>query len=601
MLFPLLKAMPENIVGVSKLSFVCLLLLFLGAALPAPGLAAEPLRLEIEGVSGDELDNVKAALTFPPGLVEDGKVDRRWLDRFVAQTPEKTRNALKPYGYYSSTVRTELTTITAGEQVLKVFIQPGPPVRLSQVKTAIEGQGAQRLKRENLLQEFPLHQGDVLQQGQYEQAKKSWLDEAVRLGYLDVSFSIHEIRVDPEKNTAEISLVLQTGPRYRFGDVTFNGGETYPEPFLRRYLAFKPDDVFSFAELGQSQLNYLDSDRFEEVRLLPNRSAAEDDRIPIEVELKSSPPKRFRPGVGYGTDTGARASLQFQNLNLFHKGHELHLELNLSQLRQVAGAAFILPDFDNLHSYTAFRTGYEAEDTDTYKTEKITVEAERTHDFGKGRKGSVYLQWFYEDYTVGGERNSSKMLLPGVRYSRRRYRNIVRPRKGHEYSLEMRGGSTYLGSDTGLLQVLASGNLLQPLPARLSLFFRIQSAYTLQSDPLQDIPVSLRFFAGGDQSVRGYAYESLGPKDSDGDVIGGKNLLVGSIELERAIGKNWGIAAFYDAGNAFNSFSSFDVYQGAGIGGRYYTPVGPIRLDLARQIGVPNPGYRIHISIGFGW
>ena len=113
-----------------------------------------------------------------------------------------------------------------------------------------------------------------------------------------------------------------------------------------------------------------------------------------------------------------------------------------------------------------------------------------------------------------------------------------------------------------------------------------------------DVPVSFRFFTGGDNSVRGYAYQSLGPTNAQGEVVGGKHLLVGSIELEGAIGQNWGAAVFYDAGNAFDDFDSLNLAQSAGVGVRYYTPVGPIRLDIARQLGVSDPSYRFHFTIG---
>ncbi|MCD4689804.1 MAG: BamA/TamA family outer membrane protein [Desulfuromonadaceae bacterium] len=211
------------------------------------------------------------------------------------------------------------------------------------------------------------------------------------------------------------------------------------------------------------------------------------------------------------------------------------------------------------------------------------------------------MQLFQEKYTVGDVTDSARMIVPGVRYSRRRYRDLVRPRKGHQYSLEVRGAHQWLGSDTGLLQVLAAGNLLQPLPGRLTLFTRVEGAFTAQNEPFADIPASLRFFAGGDQGVRGYAYQSLGPADDEGEVIGGKHQLVGSIELERAVGEKWGVALFYDIGNAFNDFTSMDLHQGAGLGIRRYTPVGPVHVDLARQFGVADPGVRVHFSIGFGW
>ncbi len=580
---------------------ICLLLFLLGWFPPCRALAAEPVRLEVEGVAGEALANVQAALVFPPGLVKNGTVDRRWLERFVRQAPDKVRRALEPFGYYSPVIRTELATVEPEVQRLKVFIEPGEPVRLSRVEIAIEGPGAERLRLNRLRENFPLRPGDVLDQGKYQQAKDELRSLAVNLGYLDAAYRIHEIQVDPEGLSAEISLVLATGPRYRFGEVRFTGADDYPEPFLRRYLAFETGEVYTQARLGQTQLNLLDSDRFREIRLLPDRAATVDNHIPVEIALEPSPSKRLRPGVGYGTDTGARATLKFENLNLFQRGHELNLELNLSQVRQSVGAAYILPDLHSMHSFTALRAGLDREDTDPFATEKIFTEIERIRELGRGRKGSIYIQFFYEDFTVGDEQDSLKMLVPGLRFSQRRYRNLIRPRKGYQFSTELRGGHQFAGSDTGLLQLLLAGNFMLPLPGRWTLLVRGEGGGTLQNEPLQDIPVSLRFFAGGDQSVRGYAYKSLGPENDDGDVIGGKHLLVGSIELERAIGENWGAAVFYDVGNAFNSFSDLDLAEGLGFGVRRYTPIGPVKVDVAWDISEPDPGFRFHLSIGFGW
>lgn len=589
--FPRGKAFPQ----------LCLLLFLCGWVLPCRSLAAEPLRLEIEGVAGEALANVRAALAFPPGLVKNGTVDRRWLERFVGQAPDKVRRALEPFGYYSPVIRTELATVEPEVQRLKVFIEPGEPVRLTRVEIAIEGPGAERLRLNRLRENFPLRPGDVLDQGKYRQAKDELRSLAVAIGYLEAAYRVHEIRVDPEGLSAEISLVLATGPRYRFGEVRFTGADDYPEPFLRRYLAFETGEVYTQARLGQTQLNLLDSDRFKEIRLLPDRAATVDEHIPVEIALEPSPSRRLRPGIGYGTDTGARATLKFENLNVFRRGHELNLELNLSQVRQSAGATYILPDLHSMQSFTALRAGLEREDTDPFATEKIFTEIERTRELGLGRKGSIYVQFFYEDFTVGGEQDSLKMIVPGLRFSQRGYRNLIRPRKGYHFSTELRGGHQFVGSDTGLLQLLLAGNFMLPLPGRLTLLVRGEGGGTVQNEPLQDIPVSLRFFAGGDQSVRGYAYKSLGPENDEGDVIGGKHLVVGSIELERAIGENWGAAVFYDVGNAFNSFSDLDLAEGLGLGVRRYTPIGPVKVDVAWDISEPDPDFRFHLSIGFGW
>ena len=239
------------------------------------------------------------------------------------------------------------------------------------------------------------------------------------------------------------------------------------------------------------------------------------------------------------------------------------------------------------------------EDVSTYRTKSISVEADRTRSFGKGMLGTAYLRLLEEQSTIASQSPKAFVVLPGVRFSQRKYDNLIRPVRGFNYTIEIRGTSTYLGSDTGFVQVLAGGNLLVPLPWRLSIFTRAQAGYTTAGTNLDDLPASLRFFAGGDNSVRGYRYESLGPKNAKGEVTGGKHLLVGSVEIDRALFTDWGIAVFYDAGNSFNSVKDITLFQGAGIGARYYSIVGPIKLDIARRIGVDNPGFRIHVGIGF--
>jgi translocation and assembly module TamA len=185
-----------------------------------------------------------------------------------------------------------------------------------------------------------------------------------------------------------------------------------------------------------------------------------------------------------------------------------------------------------------------------------------------------------------------------MRFSENRYDSLIRPTRGFHYRLEARGTTQTLGSDVGFVQFLGSGDVLVPLPEGFSVKLRGQTGATSMNGNFLDVPITFRFFTGGDNSVRGYAYQSLGPKDAQGDVVGGKHLLVGSIELERAIGASWGVVAFYDAGNAFDDLDTLEFAQGAGLGIRYYTPVGPIRLDIARQVGVSDPEYRFHFTVG---
>jgi translocation and assembly module TamA len=227
------------------------------------------------------------------------------------------------------------------------------------------------------------------------------------------------------------------------------------------------------------------------------------------------------------------------------------------------------------------------------------MEGEQARSFGYGIIGSAYLQFRYEQFSEADRDGISELLMPGLRLYQRRVDDLIRPGRGFRYSLETRGSTQVLGAESNFLQLLGNGDMLIPLGAGFSLIPRTQLGVTWQKDPLTDLPPSLRFYAGGDRSVRGYTYQSLGPKDSNGNVIGGKHLLVGSLEVEYSITRNWSLAAFYDVGNAFNNFQDMTWPMGAGIGVRYYTPAGPVRVDVARQINVDNPGYQLHLAIGF--
>jgi len=290
--------------------------------------------------------------------------------------------------------------------------------------------------------------------------------------------------------------------------------------------------------------------------------------------------------------------VRYEDLNVMDSAQKLDSELNLSQRLQGLAMRYVFPGGTDFRSNTNARLSAQREDTVSYTTKSVSAEVERTKGFGKDRLGSVYLLMQSEDSTAGGDTTNTFLLVPGIRFSENRYDSFIRPNKGFNYRLEARGTTQSFGSDVGFTQFLGYADALFPLPGRFSIKMRGQAGATSMNGNFLDVPITFRFFTGGDNSVRGYAYQSLGPKDAQGDVVGGKHLLVASIELERAIGANWGASVFYDAGNAFDDLDTLRFAQGAGLGVRYYTPVGPVRLDIARQVGVSDPEYRFHFTVG---
>ena len=560
--------------------------------------AAAPVEVVVEGLEGDARQNVETALSLPEGLTKEGEVDDLLLARFQEEIPQTVKEALEPFGYYHPQV--EVATERLPEQLrLRITVDPGPPIRVESVQVTLRGPGSEEPKLKEGLLEFPLQVGDILRQDRYEEGKKGIQDAARELGFLDADFSVHLIQISLTEHSADIRLTLETGPRYYFGEVTFVPPLTYPEPFLQRYLAFRPGRPFSPQRLARTQLNFNNADRFSEVTIEAEKDEAQDFRVPVRIRLTPSKPKRFRFGAGYETDNGLGMLARYHDLNFNRWGHEAEAELRLSERLQGLAFGYILPGTQNLDNKTILKIGYKHEITDTYDDRSFFSTGEYVRRIGRGRLLSGYLQFLQENYSIAGQDGLATLLIPGARFWQRRYDDPVRPTRGYRYTLEARGSTPFLGSDGSFLQLLPQGDAMVPLGNGFSLFLRGQAGVTLENEPLQSLPPSLRFFAGGDNNLRGYAYQSLGPKNPSGRVVGGKNLLVGTLEFEKAFSATWGLAAFYDAGNAFDDFSQFQLKQNAGLGLRIYTPVGPIRLDLAQQIGETDNQYRISLSIGF--
>ncbi len=588
--------------GQAALKCCLILLLLLLPIWPGPGavaFAAEPVEILVEGIQGDARKNVLEALTLPYGLVKDNQVEPLWLTRFAGQAQRKVLAALEPFGYYGARVTILVETPEAHRYVLRVQIEPGPQTRLTEVRVQVTGPGASEAQLIERINAFALKQGDVLLHASYEQARRDLEARAESLGYLDARYSLHEIRVDPASSTATLALVLETGEKYTFSEIAIEGAPDYPDAFVRQYLTFKPGDVFSYSQLAQSQIRLNNSERFRDVTLLAEKEKAIDYQIPMRISLAQHPRRSLRPGVGYGTDTGARFSLRYRDLNMLHLGHELDSHLYVSERLQGLATRYIIPSNRDIRTFTSAQINLQHEEVTSYRSRIISLELARSYALGAQRQGAVYVRFQEEAYTISELDATSRYVLPGVRLSDNFYNNPVRPSQGFRYALDLRGTHRALGSTTECLQLILDASTVLPLPWRLSVIASGKSALTFFSDPVSEIPPSLRFFAGGDQSVRGYAYQSLGPKDDKGNVVGGKHLLSGCAQLQRAILEDWAVSVFYNAGNAFDSFRDLTLYQAVGAGLHYYTPVGALNLYLARQIAVDEPGFRLHLTVGF--
>lgn len=550
--------------------------------------------VEIQGISGDLLKNARAYLSIET-YHDSATLTQSLVDRLNARAPEEIRNALEPYGYYDTRVVSDLTETATGWYA-KYVVTPGTPVQIRKVDIQLSGAGKDDAVFRNYLDKLPLKPGDQLNQPVYENIKQRLQDLAAHQGYIDARFTDSVLQVDPPHHWADIELHFDTGLRYYFGEVTFvqNFMQT---SFLNRYVTFKPGDPYDASRLLNLQYALGDSDYFASVDVhILRKQAGADRQIPIQITLTPRKRNRYSLGLGYGTDTGPRATLVWENRRLNGLGHRFATQLEYSHVVETAQINYLVPLSNPSWQQLRYSLGGTRQVLGSGIAYSTTLGVNRNTVLGAWSENQ-YLNLEHDRSTLSTGTTITTLLVPGLTFSRTVSDNPVYPTHGYHASLDIRGSSHDLGSDVSFLQLHLSSKFIVSFSETTRLLLRGEIGATAVNN-FGDLPLSQRFYTGGGQTVRGYKYNSIGPLDSSGNVIGGKDLLVGSMEVDHRLGPVFGVAAFVDAGNVTNSFQS-SLEKGVGVGLRWRTPVGMVRFDLAHPIKRPDlDRVLIHISIG---
>jgi translocation and assembly module TamA len=300
-------------------------------------------------------------------------------------------------------------------------------------------------------------------------------------------------------------------------------------------------------------------------------------------------------GIGFSTDTGPRVRFSRTNRRFNEQGHQFSVTAQLSPVISEITSNYRLPYGDPRKEWINFDAGVKHEVTDAATSSSLELGArrlvQRPHDWTR----TQMLNYQVEDFDISAQRGRSRLLMPGIEWTRLRADNQIRPRNGSKLDLSARFAADALASDTSFVQLTLHGKWIWSFEHGGRVLIRGDLGTTSERE-LAELPPSVRFFAGGDNSVRGYDYKALGPVDTTGQVIGGESLAVASFEYEHPLVARWSIAAFIDSGNAFSG-SKFEAKTGAGLGGRWQSPLGPIRVDVARALDDAR-GWRLHISLG---
>ncbi|MCO7578933.1 MULTISPECIES: autotransporter assembly complex protein TamA [Pseudomonas chlororaphis group] len=538
-------------------------------------------------------DELKANVEGYIGGVGDR--DEEALLRFSRGAEEQAKKAAQALGYYQPRIESE---VRGGEKPrLLLRIDPGEPVHLRNVTIRVEGPAAS-LKSFRTPDSDQLKPGAVLNHGRYEDAKRLIQNQASRYGFFSGRFTRQQLSVDPLAGVADIELVYDSGPRYALGKVSFTGDSLFDEDLLRRMVPFKngaPYDSELIAELNQALQS---SGYFEGVRVDAAPTAAEHEVIPVAVRLETRKPRTMGLGLGYSTDVGPRVKANWTRHWVNPQGHSYGWEAEVSAPRQNVGLWYDIPLDPPLTDKLRFAGGYQNEEisgTDTL-SKLLTVGPEWHSKLPSGWQRVVSLKYQREEYRLGDDSGLSNLLMPGLTYSYLRSDNHIDPHNGYRIQFDTKLAKEGVGSDTNLLYgtVLLKG--LTTAWDNHRFLGRVQFGGSA-TNGYKSIPPSLRFFAGGDQSVRGYDYQTLSPKNSEGDRIGGRYMVAGSVEYQYSIAEKWRIATFVDQGNSFNKLELPNLKTGVGVGLRWVSPVGPIRVDLAHAMN-DDGGIRLHFSMG---
>lgn len=570
----------------------CIGLLLLNSTYAAES-EESPVKVTVSGASAELADNIKAYL--PPRRKLDCTSARDEVRRYLDASQDKLVEAAEALGYFSATF--DLTTVQQnGCWVLNIVVQPGAPVLVEQSNINLTGEGQNFFAFKNAMNDYPYDPGDVFVSQGYEDFKGSLTRVSSRYGFFDADFKEHQVLVNPEERNAIINLGYETGERYQLGEVDVEQ-DVLADRYLQRYIRLEEGDYYDSTKLIEQQRFLEGSGYYQGVEINTQYNEAQDGQVPVSINTIRRKRYSYLANLGYGTDTEFRIQAQGEAHWVNKKGHKAEAGLLFSSKEAEIKASYKVPLWQPEHEYASLSGGWSSSNNDDIKSNALKLEFSYNRRNDADWSQTAFVKYLNEETEVTGqEPTRAQLTLVGARVSKTESDDNLFPTRGWRLQAEVQGSYDSFLSDQSLLQGSVLARYLYTLANEGKVIVQGNAGATL-IDEFEVMPKSLRFFAGGQSSVRGYSFESIGEADADGKIIGGKNLLTASLEYEHPIREKFGGAVFVDAGSAFDDWGNLRTKVGAGVGARYKSPVGPIRVDLA----VPEDDFSdVHLYFSLG-
>jgi translocation and assembly module TamA len=562
--------------------------------------AAPRIVIDIEGVDRPIADNIRGFLTLGRYTEREDLTDaqvRRLADRAV----DEAADALRPFGFYEPIVKSR-TSRDDNRWIVRLKVKPGEPVIVEAVDVRISGPGSNEQALTRVAASSPLQPGTRLEHASYDRLRNDLLRTALEIGYLDAKLTRRELLVNPPARTASAHLEIETGGQYRFGAIEVEQ-DVLRDELLQRFVRFETGQVFSNQRIRNTQFALEDSNFFSTVSVSPGQRDPETLTVPMKIHAEPVKRDRYTVSLGYGTDTDVRGRFTWENRRVNTRGHRLRFEATASSVLQEVVTRYIIPVGDPALEKLEFSAGYTNEELGDLDSERYELTGALTEVMGDWQRVlSLTLNQERTGFPDGTSRNDL-LLIPGFSYSSLPPNFFTGWMRDAAYYFELTGSPSTLGSDASYLRFYSRVERVWPISGPW--YVRARGEFgTSWVDEFSELPASQRFFAGGDRSVRGFALDELSPVEEtvspSGEVsrssVGGEHKIVGSLELERDLPRNFRVAFFYDTGNAFTDWSTPLEYS-VGVGLRWRLPMMLIGIDVAQALSESGKSPRLHLNI----
>ncbi len=557
----------------------------------AQNVVTPTVKVRLQGIQDEKLkENAQIYINEISAEESDGSERHQELVRTALY------KGLRVLGYYDFQLNFSLAP--NGKELI-ANVELGNPVRIEQTDVQIEGDAKKDEAFLALNKDLP-NKGDIVNHESYDDYKSAVQKLAVQRGYFDADFSIHRLEVMPSTYQAWWRLLFESGARYRYGEFRFKNAQIR-EDYLRNMLNLQQGEPYLLNDVLQANNDYTSTGWFQSVLMKPTLNE-ENKTVDFDVLMYPKKKNSMEVGIGYSSDVGPRLQLGWKKPWINNRGHSFSSSFYVSEPKQTIEMAYKMPRLRSpLYEYYQFSTGIENEDdssTDT-KSTAITFGALRYWDHPSGWQYSWGVRTRYDKFTQADVKDKTFLLYPTGSISHKYLQGGLFPTWAHSISLTADWGTKALLSDVNFLSLRASGAVIKTFAENHRVVSRLDIGW-LHTDDLHRMPPAMRFFAGGDRSVRGYGYKKISPKDSNGKLIGASRLATGSLEYQYQVYPSWWLATFYDAGLAANSYSTDELRYGAGVGVRWASPVGAIKFDIATPVRDKDDSKNIQFYIGLG-